>query len=83
MQALKHIFMALKNGWMKFAHAVGWFNTRLLLTLVYFTIIALPAMFLKVFRKDLLDRRPDRNVQSYWKTKSPVVHSVDSAKHQF
>lgn len=27
------------RGWMRFAHAIGWFNSRVLLTIVYFVVI--------------------------------------------
>lgn len=73
------ILQVLKKGWMTFAFALGWFNTRLLLTIVYVVLIGIPAIVLKVIRKDLLDRRwHDR--ASYWRIKETVDRT---GKHQF
>jgi len=67
---------------MAFAHALGWINTRVILTLFYFIILALPALFVKLFRKDLLHRRMQKS-GSYWITKAPLKHTLEEAKHQF
>ena len=79
---MKSLFLTLKNWWMKFAHALGWFNTRLLLTVVYFILFAIPALVLKLMRKDLLDRRW-QSTTSYWKDKEKVEHTLEQANHQF
>ena len=50
---------------MAFAHALGWFNTRLLLTVFYFVVIAIPAIIFKIIRKDLLQRKYEIT-DSYW-----------------
>ncbi|HLA40891.1 MAG TPA: SxtJ family membrane protein [Candidatus Glassbacteria bacterium] len=52
--------------WMKMAAGLGWFNTRLILTLAFYLVIA-PMGFLLV----LLGKRPlptgfDREAKSYW-----------------
>ena len=67
---------------MAFAHALGWFNTRLLLTVFYFVIIAVPAIILKIIRKDLLQRKYE-TTGSYWIDKPKIQHTVEQAKHQF
>ena len=72
----------LKEWWMAFARALGWFNTRLLLTVVYVVLFALPALVLKLLRKDLLDRKFNNN-SSYWINKEKVAHTIEQAKHQF
>jgi hypothetical protein len=81
-QLMKKILLILKQWWMKFAHVVGWFNTRLLLTLVYVILFAIPAIVLKLIRKDLLDRKFS-NTASYWKEKEKGIHTIEQAKHQF
>lgn len=79
---LRHIAWKLKSWWMTFARAVGWFNTRLFLTIAYVILIGLPAVALKLIRKDLLDRKMgDRT--TYWKDKIPTQHTLEEAKRQF
>lgn len=81
-EQFKNTFRLLKKWWMTFAHAVGWFNTRLLLTLAYVFIFALPALYLKLIRKDLLNRKFN-NSTSYWIDKEKVLHTAEQAKRQF
>ena len=80
---MKKILLQLKSWWMKFAYAVGWFNTRLLLTVVYFAIFALPAIILKIIGKDLLNRRWNTAIGTYWTDKPQSADSIEKAKHQF
>lgn len=80
---MKTILHRLKFWWMKFAHAVGWFNTRLLLTIVYFVIFALGAIILKLIRKDLLNRRWNTASPTYWNEKAASQQSLENARHQF
>ena len=75
------LWTSLKNGWMAFAHAVGWFNTRLLLS-VFYVILGIPAIFLKLIRKDLLSRSFE-NRSSYWQEKENVPQTLEQSKHQF
>ena len=81
-ETLRTTALLLKKWWMAFAHALGWFNTRLLLTVVYVVLFALPALVLKLLRKDLLDRKLDGK-SSYWTDKEKIVHTIENAKHQF
>jgi hypothetical protein len=68
---------------MKFARAVGWFNTRLLLTIVYFVLFVFPAIIFKLIRKDMLDRRWNSASSTYWKDKERSEHTLENARHQF
>ena len=79
---MANFLKTMKRWWMAFAEAVGWFNTRLLLTVFYFVVLALPALVLKLLRKDLLDRS-FRDRDSYWIQKEKDHHSIDEAKRQF
>ncbi len=76
------IFRALKRWWMKFAKALGWINTRLILSILYFIFFAFGAIVVKLLRIDLLNKR-GKHAASYWAPKEPVTHSLEQAKHQF
>ena len=43
--------------WMRGAHALGWFNTRVLLSLVYFLIMTPTGVVMRLMGRDPLDRR--------------------------
>jgi len=54
------------RGWMKFARATGWFNTRLLLILVFYLVITPIALLLRLFGKSTLKLRWEKEAASYW-----------------
>ena len=53
------------RGLMKFGHAIGWFNTRLILGLVFFAVFFPVALVLKLLRKDPMARKLDAGAGSY------------------
>ncbi len=67
---------------MAFAHALGWMNTRILLTLTYGLFLGLGAIVLVIIRKDLLHRRFTKQ-PSYWNDKEPIPHTLEQTEHQF
>lgn len=59
------LLSAVHAIWMKFADALAWFNTRVLLGLVYFLVMTPTGALMRLLGKDPLDRRlGDR--PSYW-----------------
>ena len=53
-------------AWMKFAFALGWFNTRLFLGIVFYLIITPVGLVMRILRKDALRLKFDRAASSYW-----------------
>jgi hypothetical protein len=51
--------------WMRAGHLLGWFNTRLLLGVVYFLVMTPMGMVMRLVGRDPLDRRL-RDRPSYW-----------------
>ena len=51
---------------MKVAHALGWFNTRLILILLFYLVFTPIGLVLRLFGKDLLNREIDKDAHSYW-----------------
>lgn len=72
----------LVDYWLRFARILGRANTFLLLTIMYVVVIGPGAVLLKVFRKDLLDRKHEKR-ESYWYDKAAVHQDVEHSKHQF
>lgn len=52
--------------WMRLAFVLSWVNTRIILLLVFFLIFTPIGLVLKLLRKDLLDRKIDKDKDSYW-----------------
>ncbi|VAX18025.1 hypothetical protein MNBD_NITROSPINAE01-1078 [hydrothermal vent metagenome] len=64
--------LPLYRLWMKFAMALAWFNTRLLLGITFYFVITPVGLFMRLLGKDLLDLKIDRDAKSYWKKREPV-----------
>ena len=55
--------------WMRFAFALAWINTRVLLTLFFLLVITPVGVIMRLFGRDILERRIDRARRSYWSTR--------------
>ena len=61
--------------WMGIAVVLGYIMTRVLLTLVFVGLVIPIGLLLRLFGKDLLNRRIDRDAATYWQ---PKVYADDS-----
>jgi hypothetical protein len=51
--------------WLKIAHAIGWFNTQALLTIVFILVFIPTGLIMRLFRKDPMKRKMLAE-ESYW-----------------
>lgn len=61
--------------WMGIAVVLGYIMTRVLLTVVFVGLVVPIGLLLRLFGKDLLNRRIDRSATTYWENK---VYADDS-----
>lgn len=73
----------IKAVWMRFARMLGWLNSMILLTIVYIFILGPIALVLKMFRRDLLQKKKETAAVSYWQKKRVGTVSLNEFKHQF
>jgi len=59
------LFAVIKAGWLRFAHVLGRFNTRLLLTIVFGTIFLVINTVMRLTRRDPL-RMNERDATTLW-----------------
>ena len=52
--------------WMKFARALGWFNTRLILALVFYLVITPIGLLMRLLGKRPLSLQWDSQAPTYW-----------------
>ena len=69
--------------WMKFADVVGRFNTKVILSLMYAVIFTLMRALLFVLRKDLLQKKFDSSLDSYWSDHEPIGNDPKRYEKQF
>jgi hypothetical protein len=58
-------------GWMTFAFALGWVNTRLILGIVFYLIFTPAGLVMRLLGKDPLVLRFDRQATTYWVRRKP------------
>ena len=75
--ALKHPHRA----WMTFGHLLGWINTRIILTLVFYGVFTPVGVVLRVFGKDPMRRKFDPTAATYRLVRAPRPGS--HMRHQF
>ena len=80
--ALRRFGRSFKAGWMKFVTGLAWFNTRLILSLIYFLVIAPINLLTRLVRADLLGRRIGDD-PSFWLDPEGVTTDLEEGKRQF
>jgi hypothetical protein len=82
MKAIKKVLSLIWRGWMKFAHILGYINTRILLTVTYFVIFAIAGIIRFFARADLLDRKMNRQ-PTYYRNREPFKDTIQTVRRQF
>ena len=67
--------------WLKIGEILGWIWTRILLTFIYFLVIGPISLLMKLFNKDPLKFKFDKN--SYWLPRSQKEMKEEDYYHQF
>lgn len=69
--------------WMRLAFILGWINTRLILFILFYLVFTPIGLVMRLFRIDLLDRKIDKNKESYWRKKERSGFSPLNYERQF
>jgi hypothetical protein len=64
--------LPLYRLWVKFAMVLAWFNTRLLLALVFYLVITPIGLGMRLLGHDPLERKIDKGATTYWKEKEQI-----------
>jgi hypothetical protein len=79
---IKQFFSLLWRGWKKFAHVLGIINTKILLTITYFILLAIAGIIRSLVRADLLDRKMDAK-PSYYHHREPFKDTIQTVRRTF
>lgn len=52
--------------WMKFGDFTGGIMSRIIMVILFYTVFTPISFVLKLLRKDLLNKRMDKNAETYW-----------------
>ncbi len=70
-------------GWMRLAFILGWINTRIILAFVFYLILTPIGVAMRIFGKDLMERRLEKDKVSYWLPKDEKEFSKADYERQF
>lgn len=73
----------LYKAWMVFAHAIGWFNARLFLTILFFIMFTPIALIMRLLGRDPLNRDFRSERKSFWVKREEPEGGVERYKRQF
>ena len=69
--------------WMVFAVILGWFMTRVILSLLFYVIITPIGLVLRIFGKDFLDLKKQAVQGSYWNQRDSNLEKNQNYEKQF
>ena len=78
-RALKYIYIA----WMALAFTLGFIMSNVILTLFFFLVVTPIGLLARLFQKDFLARKWDKQAASYWIPYSRKVKTADAYERQF
>jgi hypothetical protein len=61
------LFRVIYDGWIAFSIILGYFVSRLLLTIVFFLVITPTGLIMKLVGRDPMERKWEPNATTYWK----------------
>ena len=69
--------------WMIFGIILGWFMTRVILSLLFYIIITPIGLTLRLFGKQFLELRWDKSKESYWNFRTNEHLKKENYENQF
>lgn len=80
---LPNILKPLNKIWMILALIMGWFMSRVILTILFYFVLTPIGITAKIFGKKFLNLKIDKEVKSYWKKREKTVNEKIDYERQF
>ena len=69
--------------WMLLAYFIGGIVSRVILTVLFYVVLTPTGLVLRLFGKDVLDQRFEKDRESYWIKKDLSVHTKDQYRKMY
>ncbi len=69
--------------WMKFAMALGWINSRIILSLTYYLLFTPISIIQKIIGRDEMERKFPEQTNTYWVDRSKETYNPKHFEKQF
>jgi predicted Kef-type K+ transport protein len=84
LRLIPQLFRGIYSLWLAFSVILGYFVSRILLTIIFFVVITPMGLIFRMFGKDPMERKLDPQVASYWSRKEPETDiSIERYGKQF
>ena len=80
---LPKVLSPIYKLWMGLAGILGWVNTRILLGLIFYLLFTPIGLIMRVLQRDVLQRKIDPNVDTYWVDREKISNIKEHSKRQF
>ena len=80
---MKRIFKLIYGYWMVLARILSWINTRVILIILYFLVFTPIGFIMKLFKKDVLEIKIQKEIKSYWKKIESEELNLQNYQRQF
>ena len=78
------LFRGVYSLWLAFSVILGYFVSRIILTIIFFLVITPMGLIFRVIGKDPMERKLDRKAISYWSQKEQEANpSIERYEKQF
>lgn len=67
-----NLLSPLNYFWIKFGEILGKFLAPAIMFFIYFTVIFVTSIILKVLKKDILDLKINKSSQTFWRKKNKI-----------
>jgi len=78
-----HVLKPLQKVWMGFSIVIGFFMSRLILTILFFAVITPIGILARLCGNDMLDVKIEKNKDSYWQEKTDSKKPRESYENQY
>ena len=80
---LPRLLKPLQKVWMAFAVIMGWFMTRLILSVLFYLVFTAIGGISRLFGKKFLNLKRDKSKKSYWIDREQVPFDKERCEKQF
>ena len=77
------LLLPIHKLWMAFSVVLGYFSTRLILGILFYLVITPMGLIAKLFGTDFLDRKIEKNKETYWILREDELNTKEETERQF
>lgn len=75
--------LPLQKVWMSLAIVLGFISTRIILSLLFYLVITPIGLTARLFGKDFLDEKIQKDKKSYWNYREKIPYKKEDSERQF